>query len=219
MYTPSAFELTDLGSQHQIIYDYPLGTVISHGTSGLVATHLPFFLDTSAPNPGTLQAHIARNNAEFFSLPDESPVLVVFQGPHAYISPSWYPSKAITQGKAVPTWNYVSVHVHGTLTIKADQAWLRRHLAQQTARYEDGRPNPWSIEDAPPDYIDMMLQHIAGVEISITRIEGKQKLSQNRPVGDRQEVIQELNNPLQPIIGSTFGREIARLMQDSLDSK
>lgn len=217
MYTPSAFELTDPDSQWQFIDHYPLGTLIVHEKGDLLATHLPFLQQREpAQGAGLLQAHIARNNAEFACLPDGTAVLAVFQGPHAYISPSWYPTKASTQGKAVPTWNYVSVHVHGKLTVKTDPAWLLEHLERQTARYEQGRPDPWSIHDAPRDYIDTMRQHIVGLEISIERIEGKAKLSQNRPLADRQGVIHGLTDPLQPSIGSVFNGEIARLMRNSL---
>ncbi len=216
MYTPSAFELTDLDLQRQVIDHYPLGTLVVQEKGDLLATHLPFLQQQPAHGAGLLQAHIARNNAEFACLPDGAAVLVVFQGPHAYISPSWYPTKASMQDKAVPTWNYVSVHVHGRLSIKTDPAWLLEHLGRQTARYELGRPDPWSIHDAPRDYIDMMLQHIVGLEICIERIEGKAKLSQNRPLADRQGVIQGLTDPLQPSIGSPFNREIARLMRNSL---
>lgn len=218
MYTPHAFELTDLGSQQQIIDRYPFGTLVTQGNGDLVATHLPFLLSQNDSGPGALQAHIAKNNKEFACMPDGTPVLAMFHGPHAYISPSWYPTKKITQGKAVPTWNYVSVHVHGRLSIKTDPAWLLEHLEQQTTRYEHGRPDSWSISDAPSDYIEMMLQHIVGIEISITKIVGKTKLSQNRPLIDQQSVIQGLTDPRQPLMGSVFNQEIASLMQARLDN-
>lgn len=216
MYTPRSFELTDLSSQHAVIHNYPLGTLVVQGNDGLCATHLPFLLDATSHPLGLLQAHVAKSNAEFSSLLDETPILAIFQGPHAYISPSWYPTKVSTGGKAVPTWNYVSVHVHGTLSIKSGPEWLLAHLEQQTSRYEQGRPDPWSINDAPADYMKTMLDHIVGLEITITRIEAKEKLSQNRPGIDQQGVIQGLNDPLQPVIGSVFNREIARLMQEKL---
>ncbi|NYT61467.1 FMN-binding negative transcriptional regulator [Alcaligenaceae bacterium] len=219
MYTPSAFELTDFNLQQQVIHNYPLGTLIAQGASGLAATHLPFLFDSiGGQQSGLLQAHIAKTNTEFSLFPDNTPVLAVFQGPHAYISPSWYPTKASTGGKAVPTWNYVAVHVHGTLSVKADPAWLLQHLEKQTKRYELGRLHPWSLSDSPADYMKTMLDHIVGLEISITRIEGKAKLSQNRPLVDQKSVIQALNNPSEPAIGSVFNQEIARLMQQRLQA-
>lgn len=220
MYTPSAFQLTDFNSQQQVIHSYPLGALIVQGNKQLTATHLPLlFIPDSNKGFGSLQAHIAKNNEEFSLLPDETPVLVVFQGPHAYISPSWYPTKASTGGKAVPTWNYVAVHVHGKLSVKTDTEWLLEHLAKQTTRYEEGRIQPWSLSDAPPDYMQTMLSHIVGLEISITGIEGKEKLSQNRPVVDQKSIVQALNNPREPAIGSVFNQEIAMLMEKRLKSE
>ena len=218
MYTPAAFELTDLASQQKLIQRYPFGTLIAQRDGGLIATHLPFLLASADNAAGALQAHIAKNNTEFASLPDGTQVLIIFQGPHAYISPSWYPTKAATQGKAVPTWNYVSVHVHGTLSVKTETAWLLKHLEQQTDRYEAGRPDAWSIHDAPGDYINMMLGHIVGLEISINCIEGKEKLSQNRHAVDQQGVIQGLTSTLEPSASADFNHEIARLMKLRLTS-
>jgi transcriptional regulator len=219
MYTPSAFELDDPLGQQQLINGYPFATLTAHGAQGLFATHIPFLLDLQQGSHGVLQAHIAKNNSEFAGCPDGTPVLVVFQGPSAYISPSWYPTKKSSNGKAVPTWNYVAVHVHGVLCHQGEAAWLMDHLGRMTLRHEQNRPDPWSIKDAPADYIDTMVQHIVGLEIAITRIEGKAKLSQNRPAVDQQGVVHGLNDPLEPIGPGRSGGEVARLMQARLDSK
>ena len=117
--------------------------------------------------------------------------LAIFLGPHAYVSPNWYPSKAET-GKAVPTWNYITVHAHGRLTVRDDPAWLRAHVGALSAAHEAGRAVPWSVEDAPDDYIESMLRAIVGFELSITRLEGKWKLSQNRGAADRDGVREAL---------------------------
>lgn len=212
MYTPKAFELNDPVSQYQVIRNYPFGTLVSHGIGALAATHLPLLLVDNENGTPVLQAHIARNNDEFALLPDGTPVLAIFHGPHAYISPGWYPTKESSNGKAVPTWNYVSVHVHGVLKIKTDRTWLRDHLMRQTERYERAQEIPWSIDDAPPEFIDVMLKSIVGLEITITRIEAKEKLSQNRPAIDRQGVIDALPGSPSSTLQSALNLEIARLM-------
>ncbi|RTZ43418.1 FMN-binding negative transcriptional regulator [Candidimonas sp. SYP-B2681] len=217
MYTPGSFELTDLHIQHQLIEDYPFGTLTVHGSTGLAATHLPFLLTEPQRGLGTLQAHVARSNTEFGLLADATPVLVIFQGPHAYISPSWYPSKKSLGGKAVPTWNYVSVHVHGMLSTTTSPEWLLTHLEHQTNRFEKGRADPWKISDAPADYINTMLNNIVGLEISITSVEAKQKLSQNRPMLDQQGVIHGLLQHSDSPTSSHFNEDIARLMRSNLE--
>jgi len=178
----------------------------------LAATHLPLLIAENAAGSRVLQAHVARNNSEFALLQDGSPVLAIFHGPHAYISPSWYPSKISTQGKAVQTWNYVAVHVHGTLTTHTDPAWLLEHLRCQTERYEHNRPDPWSITDAPSDYIEMMLKNIVGLEITAQRIEGKEKLSQNRSAADQQGVIESLRDTKDSVFQTALNSEVARRM-------
>lgn len=213
MYTPRAFEFNDVGAQKGLIQSYPLGTLVAHGPGGLMATHLPFILEGSAIPDLRLQAHVARNNLEFCELTAGSPVLAVFQGPHAYISPSWYPTKATNQGKAVPTWNYVSVHVHGTLRQVNDPAWLMSHLEAQTHRHEADRAHPWSMSDAPPEFIDAMIGQIVGLEITVERIEAKAKLSQNRQAVDQQGVIRALSGPPATDVASALNHAVAQLMQ------
>jgi transcriptional regulator len=213
MYTPRAFEINDLEAQKRIIQTHPLGTLVAHGPGGLRATHLPFVLEGNTLPGLRLHAHISRNNLEFADLPAGSQVLIIFRGPHAYVSPSWYPSKAANQGKAVPTWNYVSAHVHGTLNQVNDQAWLLRHLEAQTLKHEGQRPQPWSMQDAPSDYIDAMVKQIVGLEITIERIEAKAKLSQNRPAEDQQGVIEALSASPAAGLPSALNHAVAELMK------
>jgi len=213
MYTPRAFELTDLDAQKRIIDAYPLGTLVAQGSDGLRATHLPFVLEGTAIPGLRLHAHISRNNLEFAELAAGSAALAIFRGPHAYVSPSWYPSKAANQGKAVPTWNYVSVHVHGTLRQINDPTWLLRHLKAQTRKHEGQRPQPWSMDDAPSDYIDAMLKQIVGLEITVERIEAKAKLSQNRPAQDQEGVMRALNESSGVGLASALNHAVAELMK------
>jgi transcriptional regulator len=212
MYTPRAFELNDVDAQKRIIEANPLGTLVAHGPGGLTATHLPFVLEGSAMPGLRLHAHISRNNLEFAELPSGSSVLAIFRGPNAYVSPSWYPSKAANQGKAVPTWNYVSVHVHGTLKQVDDPAWLMRHLEAQTLKHEGNRSQPWSMNDAPPEYIDAMVKQIVGLEITVERIEAKAKLSQNRPIEDQQGVLAALSEGPVTDMASAMSHAVARLI-------
>ncbi len=217
MYTPRSFELTDLRAQHRVIEDYPFAALTVHSSMGLAATHLPFLLTEPEHGLGLLQAHVARSNTEFSLLADETPVLVIFQGPQAYISPSWYPSKKSSGGKAVPTWNYVSVHVHGTLSTTTNAEWLLTHLKRQTSRFEAGRADPWEITDAPADYIDTMIRNVVGIQITINAIEGKQKLSQNRTLQDQQGVVHGLGQDPENSIAAPFNEEIARLMRKNFE--
>lgn len=169
---------------HDAIRHIGFGTLITHGEGGLGADHVPMLLEAEA---GVLRGHIARANPLWRNLKPGAQALAVFLGPDAYVSPSWYPSKAET-GKAVPTWNYLTVHVRGTLTFSENPDWLRAHVAALSAAHEAGREQPWSIDDAPASYIDGMLRAIVGFELSIASLEGKWKLSQNRSPADREAV-------------------------------
>jgi len=217
MYTPTAFKLDDTAQQLQLMDQYPFATLIAQGPQGLMAMHLPVLLQRGRDG-GRLHAHIARNNGEFADCPDGTEVLVVFNGPHAYISPSWYPTKKTSNGKAVPTWNYVAVHVHGVLNHQSDRQWLLSHLDQLVQRHESGRPDPWALADAPDDYLGMMAGQIVGLDIAITRIEGKAKLSQNRPPVDQRGVVLGLRNPQEPA-SSYFCLDIAALIDARLNAK
>ena len=184
MYIPAHFAETRPEALHDILRAHPLGMLVTHGDGGLDADHIPFELDASAGPHGALLAHVARANTLWQRCPTGTPVMVVFRGAEAYVSPSWYPSKHETH-RQVPTWNYEVVHAHGTLTVHDDARFLRRLLAQLTRRHEAAEPKPWKMGDSAPDYIDAMLRNIVGIEIAITALVGKVKLSQNREERDR----------------------------------
>lgn len=186
MYLPGSFHETRVDVLHALIRDYPLGTVIMHGAEGLVANHLPFELMSDT----LLHGHVARGNE--LAKADGAQVLIIFQAADGYISPNWYPSKHETS-REVPTWNYAVVHVHGRLRVTDDKVWLRQLLERLTERHEADQPKPWHVSDAPEDHIEKMLRAIAGIEISIDRIEGKFKLSQNHPAANRAGVLQGLS--------------------------
>lgn len=192
MYNPPSFAEHDVGVMHAYIEAHPLGALVTSTPQGLFATHLPLVLDRTRGAYGTLAGHLARANPHHELAGDGAEALVLLTGPDAYVTPAWYPSKA-KHGKVVPTWNYVAVHAHGTLRFVREPGALRRHLEQLTAAHESPRPQPWSIDDAPAAYIDAMLGAIVGVEIEITRLEGKWKMSQNRPADDVQGVIDGLS--------------------------
>ena len=181
MYTPKHFVETRVEALHGLIRAYPFATLVTRAADGLTANHLPFELVGEV-----LHGHVARGN-ELARL-DGAEVLLVFQGPDGYISPNWYPSKHET-GREVPTWNYAVVHVHGRLRVIDDATWLRRLLETLTDHHEAGQPQPWKISDAPDDHIETSLRAIVGLEVSIDRIEGKFKLSQNHPARNRAGVI------------------------------
>lgn len=153
---------------------------------------------------GTLEGHLARANPRWRRFLPEVEALAIFQGPDGYITPLWYATKQVT-GEVVPTWNYVVVHAYGTLRVVEDEAWLRRHVEQLTDQQERGQDEPWSVADAPADYIARLLEGIVGVEISLSRSEGKWELSQNRPLEDRQGVIHGLRAGGEARAGSPRG--------------
>jgi len=184
MYVPQHFAETDIAVLHALIGTHPLGTWVSATEGGLVANHVPFLLDPSRGECGTLVAHVARANPIWQTFSTSVPSLVVFQGAQAYVSPSWYPSKR-AHGKVVPTWNYVVVHAHGVPRAIDDRAWLRTHLETLVSTHEAPQPAPWRIADAPVDFIDGLLRLIVGIEIPIATLTGKWKVSQNRPEPDK----------------------------------
>lgn len=185
MYMPKHFVETRVETLHGLIRAYPFATLVTHAAAGLTANHLPFELVGDV-----LHGHVARGN-ELMQL-NGAEVLLIFQGPDGYISPNWYPSKHET-GREVPTWNYAVVHVHGRLRVIDDAVWLRRLLETLTDHHEAIQPQPWKITDAPEDHIEKSLRAIVGLEITIERIEGKFKLSQNHPARNRAGVIAGLH--------------------------
>ena len=187
MYVPAVFAEKELATLHALIEDYGFATLVSNTADGPVATHLPIMLDRTRGAQGTLVAHLARANPHARAL-DGADALAIFLGPHGYISPSWY-----GQHPSVPTWNYAAVHVYGRAMMIDDPARLDAIVRQLVEQYESGRAKRWSADDLPSDYMKGMLRGIVGVEIEITRLEGKLKLSQNRNAADRKAVIAALN--------------------------
>ena len=198
MYLPSSFAERDLLTLFAFIDAHPLATLVTHSAAGLLATHLPLVLDRTAGPNGTLFGHVARANPHARALPDGSDdALVIFTGPNAYITPEWYRTKQET-GRVVPTWNYIAVHAYGTIVLRDDPSFLRPHLARLTRQHEASRPTPWKMSDAPEEYIDQQLKAIVGVQLTIDRMEGKWKMSQNRPAADIDGVIRGLRESSRP---------------------
>jgi transcriptional regulator len=163
---------------------HPLATLVAVTSDGLTANHVPLQARLSADGRGVLRGHIARANSLWRRLEPDAAVLAIFMGADAYVSPNWYPSKH-EHGKAVPTWNYATVHVSGTIRFIDDPAWLRSFVSELTDLHEQGRPDRWHVSDAPSDYIDGMLRAIVGFEIDVRSVVGKFKGSQNRSATDR----------------------------------
>jgi transcriptional regulator len=208
MYLPKHFEETRVPVLHDLIRAHPLATLVMLTPSGLDANHIPFEVDPDPAPFGTLRGHVARANPLLRAVSDVE-ALAVFQGPDLYISPSYYVTKQET-GKVVPTWNYAVVHAHGPLRVIDDRAWLRAFVERLTNRHEAGRRDPWKVTDAPPDYVDSMVTAIVGIELPITKLVGKWKVSQNRPEHDRAGVVEGLQRD-----GGESAAAMARLVRDS----
>jgi transcriptional regulator len=179
MYLPSHFEESRPEVLHQLVREHALGTLVTLGADGLNANHIPFELDAEVGPHGVLRAHVARGNPVWRDCSNEVESLVVFQGAQTYISPSLYATKQ-EGGRVVPTWNYMVVHAYGPLRVIDDPVWLRAQLERLTGRHEGRRAQPWKLEDAPADYIERRLSAIVGIEIPVTRLVGKWKVSQNQ---------------------------------------
>ena len=192
MYLPKHFEETRPETLHELIRTHPLGLLVTLNEAGLQANNVPFVLD---PDPagglGILRAHVARANPLWREARTDVEAMVVFQGPQAYVSPGWYPSKA-EHGKVVPTWNYVTVQARGTLRAIDDADWVRAFVTRLTTRHEAVQAKPWAVTDAPPDFVDTMVRAIVGIEIPLTALTGKWKVSQNRSAADRAGVVDAL---------------------------
>ncbi|MDA7415903.1 FMN-binding negative transcriptional regulator [Xenophilus arseniciresistens] len=184
MYTPAHFAETRPEALARIIHEHPLGMLVHAHDGRFDADHIPFEFDPDEGPHGRLRAHVARANALWQRCPTGTPVMAVFRGAQAYVSPSWYPSKQQTH-RLVPTWNYEVVHAHGLLSVHDDERFVRRIVARLTRRHEAGEARPWKMGDSAPEFIDELLRHIVGIEIAVTSLEGKRKLSQNREPQDR----------------------------------
>ncbi len=208
MYVPSHFAEDRPEVLHALIAAEPLGALVTHGPDGLDANHVPFELEPSLGAHGTLRAHVARANPVWQEAANAPDALVIFQGPAAYISPSWYPSKHETH-RHVPTYNYMVVHAHGRIVVRDDEKFVRGLVARLTRKMEAGEPVPWKMSDAPADFIEQMLANIVGIEIEIVRLVGKWKVGQNRTAQDARGAGQTLIER-----GSDAQRGVGEVMLD-----
>jgi transcriptional regulator len=207
MYTPKAFEVTDLPMLHAAMKQSELATLVTNTTHGLVATHLPLMLDATRGEYGTLTGHVSRANVQWRESDPEAEALIIFLGLDAYVSPNWYPAKQET-GRVVPTWNYAAIHAYGRVSFFEDAERLRTVVTELTKKHEASFAAPWQVTDAPAAYIDSQLKAIVGFECQITHLEGKQKFNQNRSVEDRLGVIEGLLE-----LQDERKRQVAELME------
>jgi transcriptional regulator len=205
MYLPKHFAEDDIAEMHALMRARPLATLVSHGPDGLDANHVPLLLADAAPH-GKLQGHVARANPLWQPGRVTGEVLVVFHGDESYISPSGYATKA-EHGKVVPTWNYTAVHAYGELRVIDDPDWIFAQVSALTATSEAALPQPWAVTDAPADYIDKMLGAIVGIEITITGLHGKWKVSQNQPAVNQASLIASLEKAGDPMAGLIRARQ------------
>jgi transcriptional regulator len=197
VYIPRFNAETRLDVMHGLIQTQPFATLVTMGSSGLIASHLPMVLHSAEGPNGTLRGHLSRANPQWRELTPCIEALAIFSGPQHYISPTWYPEKA-EDGKVVPTWNYAVVHAYGPIKVIEDPAWLRPHLTALVTQHEASFDAPWQITDAPDDYIASQIKGIVGLELPIHRIEGKWKVSQNKSDRTRLAVeqgLEDLNTP------------------------
>jgi transcriptional regulator len=203
VYLPPAFTEARPGVLAAHIEQHNFGLLVSCGAEGLVASHIPFVVDRAGEQLHLL-GHLARANPQVEDLARGGEMLAIFSGPHAYISPRWYAA-----GPSVPTWNYVDVHAYGSVRLVEDGDWLRGLLRRLSERHEAGGPAPWRMQDLPETYLAGMLEGIVGFDIAVTRLEGKYKLSQNRPAADRPRVIAALERQ-----GDADSLALAQLMRE-----
>ena len=222
MYIPKANEETRTPVLHELMRSQSFASLVTFGKAGLFASHVPMILeaggileaqetpDDRAVPLGVLNCHVSRANAQWKDFAPDVEALAIFSGAQHYISPSWYEEKQVT-GKVVPTWNYVVVHAYGSLKVMDDADWLRAHVESLTTIHEAASPEPWAVSDAPADYIASIIKGIVGLEMRITRLEGKWKLSQNRSESDRRGVVEGLD-----ALGSA---EMKQLVMDTLKGR
>ncbi|KQQ82731.1 FMN-binding negative transcriptional regulator [Pseudarthrobacter sp. SL88] len=212
MYIPAHFAAGPDAVRH-LLATPGAGNLITMTDGGLLATLLPFVYEPNVGEHGALHAHVARNNPQA-SAAVAGEALAIIQGPDAYISPSWYASKA-EHGRVVPTWNYSTAHVYGQLVVHDDAGWLARHVRRLTDRHEGEREHPWSVGDAPEKFIAGQLRAIVGIELLITRIEAKEKLSQNRSAADAAGVVAGLRSSGQEASAAAVERVLAQRTPES----
>ena len=198
MYQPPAFREDRLDVMHGLMRAHPLAMLVTAGEGGLMANLIPFLIDPAGAEKGLLRAHLARANEQLAALRAGAEAMVLFQGPNAYVTPNWYATKAETH-KVVPTWNYATVHAWGTPRILESTDWLRQQVGELTDESEKAQAHAWSVDDAPEPFVAAQMKGIVGLEIPIARIEGKWKVSQNRPAADREGVIEGLGQSGHPM--------------------
>jgi len=208
MYQPPHFEETQPEAVRGLISGRPLGTLVTVGADGINANHIPFLYEPQTGERGALIGHVARNNVVWRDHNPDVDSLIIFQGPSAYISPNWYQSKQETH-EVVPTYNYAVVHVYGKLIIHDDPKWVRGIVGKLTKAMEAAQPKPWRMAEAPAAFIASQIENIVGIEIAIVRVFGKWKVSQNRPLADRQGAIQGLRTR-----GESEEEAMAQLIED-----
>jgi transcriptional regulator len=191
MYVPAHFKEDRIAVMHDAIRKYGFGTLVTSSEKELEASHLPMLVDSEPAPYGTVLGHLARANPQWQRVKPGMQALAIFLGPNTYITPSWYPTKQ-QNGKVVPTWNYLAIHAYGTMSFFDDRDELRAHVSRMTDTHETPRDAPWAVSDAPPDFVDGMLRAIVGFKLCITRLEGKWKMSQNRPAHDVSGVLEGL---------------------------
>ena len=207
MYVPAHFEETEIEVLHDLIVTHPLATLVTMSSNGINANHIPLHLVKEEGQYGTLQGHVARANSVWSDFVNDVEALIIFQGPSSYITPSWYPTKQ-EHGKVVPTWNYVTVHAYGTLRVIDDPVWVKSQLELLTAQQESSFNKPWSVSDAPVEFTDSMIGAIVGIEILITKLTGKWKVSQNQPAINQTGVVKGLES-----LGISDATEMATLVE------
>jgi transcriptional regulator len=216
MYVPDHFRPTD-DDVRQLLANLDAADLITPTDDGLLATFLPFIHEPAGASPeageqGRLMGHVARNNRQWKMAPTGE-ALVIVRGPEAYVSPAWYATKR-EHGRVVPTWNYITAHIHGRFLVHEDRDWIERNVRALVARHEARRPAPWSVDDAPVEYIEGQLRAIVGVEVVITRIEAKLKLSQNRSKADVEGAIHGLED-----VGDPRSLSTAAAMRSAEDAR
>jgi transcriptional regulator len=211
MYVPAQFKEDRVSVLHDAIRKYGFGTLVTSSEQELEASHLPMLLELEPAPLGTVLGHVARANPQWQRVKPGFQALAIFLGPNTYITPSWYPTKQQT-GKVVPTWNYLAIHAYGTLSFFDDPAELREHVEKMTDTHEAPRAVPWAVSDAPANFVDQMLRAIVGFRLRITKLEGKWKMSQNRPAQDVTGVIEglaredsEAHGPVAEIVAARAG--------------
>lgn len=213
MYVSRHDQLDERDALFTLMEAYPLGAWVCSGEDGLVANHVPFYLDRKKGPLGTLVGHVSRANEVWRLASAGISSVVMFQGPQTYITPGWYPGKA-QHGKVVPTWNYAVAHVHGVARAIKDRDWLLDMLNRLTSVHEAGQPVPWRVSDAPADYLDKLLRAIVGIEIPIDRLVGKLKASQDEELQNRVGTVSGLQQ-----LPSDEARAMAALVRQAIDAE